>query len=195
MVCLISVILLYYDNPDTELCVACCVLSTVYNGHTTSADALWAGVPMLTLPGEKQISRTAAGFATAIGIPDMIVDSVKQFEDDAVRLAASFRRPPKPPAAPQAKDHDQAKSLARRWRLSWWFKGWDHLRARLVASREHMPLWDTPRFVKDLEIMLLAFQKRFEMFGDEYKVSNIIAETSTAAPVKRKKKNAKAKNK
>eukprot|EP01047_Picozoa_sp_COSAG01_P045090 COSAG01_NODE_4128_length_5325_cov_4.201493_9_plen_95_part_00 len=49
---------------------------------------------MLTLPGSKQISRTAAGFATALGCGEMVADSAKQFEDDAVRLGSSFRRPP-----------------------------------------------------------------------------------------------------
>ena len=55
----------------------------VYNGHTTAADALWAGVPMLTLPGAKQIGRTAAGFAVALGCNDMVAASVKEFEDEA----------------------------------------------------------------------------------------------------------------
>ena len=58
-------------------------MAAQYNGHTTAADALWAGVPMLTLPGAKQIGRTAAGFAVALGCNDMVAASVKEFEDEA----------------------------------------------------------------------------------------------------------------
>ena len=59
------------------------LLNLQYNGHTTAADALWAGVPMLTLPGAKQIGRTAAGFAVALGCNDMVAASVKEVEDEA----------------------------------------------------------------------------------------------------------------
>jgi hypothetical protein len=38
---------------------------------------------MLTLPGAKQIGRTAAGFAVALGCNDMVAASVKEFEDEA----------------------------------------------------------------------------------------------------------------
>eukprot|EP01052_Picozoa_sp_SAG31_P004570 SAG31_NODE_190_length_20810_cov_20.296364_15_plen_174_part_00 len=54
--------------------------SFVYNGHTTSADALWAGVPMVTLVGQKMISRTAGGFGVALGCPEMLAASAKEFE-------------------------------------------------------------------------------------------------------------------
>ena len=69
------------------------LMNLQYNGHTTAADALWAGVPMLTLPGAKQIGRTAAGFAVALGCNDMVAASVKEFEDEAcVHLLLFFWR-------------------------------------------------------------------------------------------------------
>ncbi len=38
-----------------------------YNAGTTASDALWAGLPVLTLSGEAYVSRTAASLLTAIG--------------------------------------------------------------------------------------------------------------------------------
>ena len=36
-----------------------------YNAHSTGANSLWAGVPLLTLAGEKMAARVAAGAAAA----------------------------------------------------------------------------------------------------------------------------------
>ena len=40
-----------------------------YNSHTTGADALWAGLPLLTLPGAYFSSRVGASLAAAAGVP------------------------------------------------------------------------------------------------------------------------------
>jgi predicted O-linked N-acetylglucosamine transferase (SPINDLY family) len=58
-----------------------------YNAHTTASDALWAGVPVLTMPGDTLASRVAASLLTAIGLSDMIVDSPEAYEAMALRLA------------------------------------------------------------------------------------------------------------
>ena len=80
---LVSTALLPQDSHLSGKAAAHLYLDTfVYNGHTTAADALWAGVPMLTLPGAKQIGRTAAGFASALGLNDMVASSMKEFEDE-----------------------------------------------------------------------------------------------------------------
>lgn len=59
----------------------------VYNAHTTAVDALWAGVPVLTLPGNAFASRVAASFLKAIGLPEMIVSSEEEYEAFACKLA------------------------------------------------------------------------------------------------------------
>jgi len=59
----------------------------VINGHTTTADTLWAGVPVLTLAGAFFPSRVAASLVRAMGLPDLVVDSLDDFEATAVRLA------------------------------------------------------------------------------------------------------------
>ena len=58
-----------------------------YNAHTTASDALWAGCPLLTLRGETFASRVAASLLTAVGLPELIVDSVANYEEKAIMLA------------------------------------------------------------------------------------------------------------
>ena len=57
------------------------------NAHTTASDALWAGVPVLTLPGQSFASRVAASLLTAIGLPELIAERDEDYEALAVGLA------------------------------------------------------------------------------------------------------------
>jgi predicted O-linked N-acetylglucosamine transferase (SPINDLY family) len=57
------------------------------NAHTTASDALWAGVPLLTFPGEVFASRVAASLLTAVGLPELIAADLGTYEEMAVRLA------------------------------------------------------------------------------------------------------------
>lgn len=58
-----------------------------YNAHTTAAEALWAGLPVLTCPGEAMHSRVAASLLTSLGLVEMIADSPHQYEERAYHLA------------------------------------------------------------------------------------------------------------
>jgi predicted O-linked N-acetylglucosamine transferase (SPINDLY family) len=58
-----------------------------FNAHTTASDALWAGLPVLTCPGQTMPSRVAASLLTAIGLPELIASSPDEYEEMAVRLA------------------------------------------------------------------------------------------------------------
>ncbi|WP_341914705.1 tetratricopeptide repeat protein [Ferrovibrio terrae] len=58
-----------------------------YNAHTTASDALWAGLPVLTLPGESFASRVGASLLGAIGLPELIAGSLADYEALALRLA------------------------------------------------------------------------------------------------------------
>jgi Glycosyl transferase family 41 len=58
-----------------------------YNAHTTASDALWAGLPVLTQIGESFPGRVAASLLTAIGLPELIVQTTQQFESLAIELA------------------------------------------------------------------------------------------------------------
>jgi protein O-GlcNAc transferase len=60
-----------------------------YNAHTTASDALWAGLPVLTCPGESFASRVAASLLTAIELPDLIASTPEHYEQIAIRLATN----------------------------------------------------------------------------------------------------------
>ena len=58
-----------------------------YNAGTTASDALWAGLPVLTLMGQSFASRVAASLLNALALPELISSSEKDYEATAVRLA------------------------------------------------------------------------------------------------------------
>lgn len=57
------------------------------NAHTTASEALWAGVPVLTVPGETFASRVAASLVTACGLPQLACADAEAYVRDAVALA------------------------------------------------------------------------------------------------------------
>jgi len=63
-----------------------------YNAHTTSSDALWAGLPVLTLMGESFASRVAASLLNAIGLPELITNTKEQYQSLAIELARNPER-------------------------------------------------------------------------------------------------------
>ena len=58
-----------------------------YNAHTTASDALWAGLPVLTLQGHSFAARVASSLLSAIGLTDLITDSAEAYIQKAVYLA------------------------------------------------------------------------------------------------------------
>jgi predicted O-linked N-acetylglucosamine transferase (SPINDLY family) len=57
------------------------------NAHTTASDALWAGLPVLTLAGNSFAGRVAASLLNAIGLPELITSRQKDYETLAIALA------------------------------------------------------------------------------------------------------------
>jgi len=58
-----------------------------YNAHTTTSDALWAGLPVLTLIGRSFASRVAASLLNAIGLPELITNTQEEYEALAIEFA------------------------------------------------------------------------------------------------------------
>jgi predicted O-linked N-acetylglucosamine transferase (SPINDLY family) len=56
------------------------------NAHTTASDALWMGLPIVTLAGEIFASRVCASLLHAVGLDELACDSVQQYEDTAIAL-------------------------------------------------------------------------------------------------------------
>jgi protein O-GlcNAc transferase len=62
------------------------------NAHTTASDALWAGLPLITLVGETFVSRVAASLLAAVGLPDLAVEDLAHYEALAVALSLDQER-------------------------------------------------------------------------------------------------------
>ncbi len=104
--------------------------TTPYNAHTTASDALWTGLPILTLPNETFAGRVAASLLRATSLPEpaltgLIATSESEYEQRAVALAQHPER-----------------------LLS--------LRTHLRQSRATAPLFDTAAFTRQLEAAYTA---------------------------------------
>ncbi len=101
-----------------------------YNAHTTTSDALLAGLPVLTLQGEAFAGRVAASILTTVGLQDGLVTfSREEYVERAVALAT---------------DADRL----------------DGIRKRLVEYVRTSPLFDIKRFTADLESLYEAMYQR-----------------------------------
>lgn len=100
-----------------------------YNAHATAADALWAGLPVLTCAQGCFAGRVAASLLQAVGLPELVAPTPEDYEAMAVALA-----------------NDPERLAA--------------LKARLAANRATAPLFDTPRFARDIEAIYERIAKR-----------------------------------
>ncbi len=63
-----------------------------YNAHTTTSDALWTGLPVLTQMGQSFASRVAASLLSAIGLPELITSTQEEYEALAIELAMNPKK-------------------------------------------------------------------------------------------------------
>lgn len=94
------------------------------NAHTTASDALWAGVPIVTLIGDTFASRVGASLLNSVGVPELVAQDESDYVLKVLNLAAD---------------------IALR----------NEVREKLLAAREQAPLFDSKRFAKDFEDLLL----------------------------------------
>ena len=71
----------WYDAVDIALD------PTPYSGGTTTCDALWMGVPVLTVPGPRPASRSAASILTTVGLPEWIASTPSDYVQRAVEFS------------------------------------------------------------------------------------------------------------
>jgi predicted O-linked N-acetylglucosamine transferase (SPINDLY family) len=107
-----------YLNAHCEVDV---ILDTFpYPGGTTTCEALWMGVPTVTLAGETLVSRQGASILSCAGLPDWVATDVAAYVVKAIE---------------KSKDLDGLATLR------------SGLRQQVQAS----PLFDAPRFARNLE--------------------------------------------
>ncbi|MFN7009755.1 MAG: hypothetical protein ACK4PN_06965 [Allorhizobium sp.] len=58
-----------------------------YNGHTTTSDKLWAGLPVPTYIGSHFASRVSASLLTALDVPELVAPDLEGYVELTVRLA------------------------------------------------------------------------------------------------------------
>jgi predicted O-linked N-acetylglucosamine transferase (SPINDLY family) len=58
-----------------------------YSAHATASDALWAGLPLVTMQGKAFAGRVAASLLHAVGVPELVTHSLPDYEELALRLA------------------------------------------------------------------------------------------------------------
>jgi protein O-GlcNAc transferase len=64
-----------------------CLDTPAYNGHTTAADMLWSGTPIVTMRKDKMCSRVASSLLKGLGLEELSVDTLLDYEELAVSLA------------------------------------------------------------------------------------------------------------
>jgi predicted O-linked N-acetylglucosamine transferase (SPINDLY family) len=91
-----------------------------FNAGTTANDALWMGLPILTLSGRSFASRMAGSLLTTANLPELITHHIQEYEDKAVYLYNN------PSECNRIRDH-------------------------LENTRNSSDLFNTPKFIKNLE--------------------------------------------
>jgi predicted O-linked N-acetylglucosamine transferase (SPINDLY family) len=61
-------------------------------GCTTTAEALWMGLPVITLAGGRYVERASAMVLTAVGLPDLVTSSQEEYVNKALSLAFDQQR-------------------------------------------------------------------------------------------------------
>jgi len=107
-------------------------LDTVpYGAHTTASDALWMGVPVLTLMGRSFASRVCGSLVRSAGLPELVCNTPEEFVARGIALAGPDR-------------------LSLR-----------AYRERLIANRDICTLFDTPLLARKLEALYVTMRDEY----------------------------------
>ena len=102
----------------------------IVNGAATTSDALWAGVPVVTLQGNHFASRMSSSILSAVGAQELVTENLIAYEEKAVFLVS---------------DRDRLNQI----------------KEKLRENKKIMPLFDTTRFVRDIET---GYKMMFEKY-------------------------------
>jgi predicted O-linked N-acetylglucosamine transferase (SPINDLY family) len=98
-----------------------------YHGTTTTCEALWMGVPVITLAGQSHVSRVGVSLVTNSGVPELIARTPDEYVSIAVELSkdssrlAEMRRTLRPRmlASPLMNGPRFARDLEAAYRQAW----------------------------------------------------------------------------
>jgi protein O-GlcNAc transferase len=63
-----------------------------YNGHTTSLDSLWMGVPVVTMRGSSAVGRAGVSQLTNLGLTELVAENSEEYVRIAADLAGDLHR-------------------------------------------------------------------------------------------------------
>ncbi|MEW6054477.1 MAG: hypothetical protein AB1552_11935, partial [Nitrospirota bacterium] len=63
-----------------------------YHGTTTTCEALWMGVPVITLAGSTHVSRVGVSLLSNAGLPELIAKTPEEYVAIATELAHDLER-------------------------------------------------------------------------------------------------------
>jgi predicted O-linked N-acetylglucosamine transferase (SPINDLY family) len=80
------------EHLDTYNLIDIALDTFPYNGTTTTCEAMWMGVPVITLAGQTHASRVGVSLLSNVGLPDLIVNTKDEYVDLAIMLANDLNR-------------------------------------------------------------------------------------------------------
>jgi predicted O-linked N-acetylglucosamine transferase (SPINDLY family) len=111
-----------------------CLDTLPFNGGTTSLDALWMGVPVLTRVGRTVVGRAGSSHLRLLGLPEFITRTDEEFVQRAVEWAGDLDRlsalraalRPRMERSPLMNGKRFAKNMESAYRNMW--QAWCHTR-------------------------------------------------------------------
>jgi len=136
------------------------------NAHTTACDILWSGTPMVTVPQTKMSCRVAASLLTALGCPHLVRDSLEDYSRFVTEVVTNSNR----------------EVVGGKWRT---VGALAELRAEIESKRVSEPLFDTQRWVQNLEVGIELMWKQHEQGKepDHLEIRDVRTGTCTPCPV------------
>jgi len=78
--------LAFYDQIDIALD------TFPYNGTTTTCEALWMGVPVITLTGHRHVGRVGTSLLSQVGLGELIADTPEKYRQIGISLAGDIEK-------------------------------------------------------------------------------------------------------
>jgi protein O-GlcNAc transferase len=88
---LLSHVSSYREHLNTYNRIDICLDTFPYHGTTTTCEALWMGVPIISLSGNSHASRVGTSILSNIGLPELIAKSRDKYLEIAINLSKDLK--------------------------------------------------------------------------------------------------------